>query len=278
VSTSVSFAPERKTSMTKHAAADGGSYSIRAVQRVCDVLDLIQARHQGFSLSEVADVTGMPKSSAFRYLSTLEERRYVTRDVLTGAYHIGPAFLPLQAQQLAVMADRARPHLERLRDRFGETVNLGMLDGNRVAYVEIVESQRSMRLSARRGDRDPLHCTALGKAIASSLPWERVVAILEADGMPRKTDATITDPGLYQQELERTREQGYAIDNGENEPDGRCVAVPFPDAPLPASVSLSAPAARFPLRDVPKVVAALQEVVEALSPVPASEAAPTELA
>lgn len=248
------------------ATADGASYSIRAVQRVCDILDLIQARDQGFTLIEVADVTGLPKSSAFRYLSTLEARRYVTRDVMTGAYQIGPAFLPLQARQLAVLADRARPHLEAIRDRFEETVNLGMLDGNRVAYIEIVESQRSMRLSARRGDRDPLHCTALGKAIASTLPWDRVEAILEADGMPKKTEATITDTQVYRQELERIREQGYAIDDGENEPDGRCVAVPFPGAGLPAAISLSAPASRLPIREIPRAAQALLDVVERLKP------------
>jgi IclR family acetate operon transcriptional repressor len=228
-------------------------YSIRAVQRVCDVLDLIQAQQRGVTLRQVVEVVGMPKSSAFRYLATLEERQYVARNSATGIYQIGPAFLPLQARQLAVLADRARPYMEQLRD------------GNRVSYLEIVESQRSMRLAARRGDRDPLHCTALGKAIASTLPWERVLAILEADGMPARTDATITNSDEYARELERTRDQGYALDNGENESDGRCLAVPFSPTGLPASISLSAPAARFPLDQVARVAAAIQEVVEELS-------------
>src|SRR5699024_5109119 len=135
------------------------AYSIRAVQRVCDILDLIQEHPEGFSLTQVAKAASFPKSSAFRYLATLEERRYVQRDVLTGLFRIGSAFLPLQSQQLSVLADRARPNLERLRDRFEETLNLGMLDGNRVSYVEIVESRRSVRLAARPGDRDSLHCT-----------------------------------------------------------------------------------------------------------------------
>ena len=85
------------------------AYSIRAVERVCDVLDLIQRHPQGFSLTEVIDATDMPKSTAFRYLSTLESRRYVERDLLTGQLRIGPAFLPLQSRQLDILTERARP-------------------------------------------------------------------------------------------------------------------------------------------------------------------------
>ncbi len=240
------------------------AYSIRAVERVCDVLDLIQRHPQGFSLTEVIGATDMPKSTAFRYLSTLEARRYVERDLVTGQLRIGPAFLPLQSRQLDILTERARPHLERLRDQFEETINLAILDGNRVSYLEIIESLKSMRLAARKGDRDPLHCTAVGKAIAAVLPEDRVRAILDADGMPRMTDATITDVDGYMRELEATRERGYALDNGENEPDGRCVAVLVSGLGLPVAISLSAPAARFTLDEVEGVADALRSVVEDL--------------
>lgn len=196
-------------------SSSGTIYSIRAVHRVCDILDLIQENPEAFSLTQVAEVTAFPKSSAFRYLATLEERRYVQRDPITGMYRIGPAFLPLQSQQLKVLADLTRPHLQRLRDRFGETLNLGMLDGNLVSYVEIVESRKSVRLAARPGDRDPLHCTSLGKAIASTLPVERVEAILAAEGMPRRTETTITEMPALMDELEQIRSCGYAVDDRE---------------------------------------------------------------
>src|SRR5690606_35356995 len=128
---------------------------------------------------------------------------------------IGPAFLPLQSQQLSVLADRARPMLNRLRDTFAETINLGILDRNRVSYIEIVESPKSVRLAARPGDRDPIHCTALGKAIASVLEPERVRAILDAEGMPRRTATTITSVQAYLDELDRVRDLGYALDDQE---------------------------------------------------------------
>ena len=236
------------------------AYSIRAVERVCDLLDLAQRRPQGFSLVDVVDATGLPKSSAFRYLATLESRRYLERDDTTGVFRVGPGLLPLQGRQLDALAARARPLLEALRDRFEETINLGVLDGTRVVYLEIVESQRSMRLAARAGDRDHLHSTALGKAIATMLPVEQVRAILETEGMAAMTDATITDIDSYLQELGASRARGYALDNGENEADGRCVAVPLLGTGVPTAISLSAPAARFPLRDVDEVAGALREV------------------
>lgn len=242
----------------------GNVYSIRAVQRVCDILDLIQENPEGFTLTQVAERAAFPKSSAFRYLATLEERRYVRRDDPTGLFRIGAAFLPLQSQQLSVLADRARPHLNQLRDRFSETINLGILDRNRVSYIEIVESPKSVRLAARPGDRDPIHSTALGKAIASTLDIERVKAILAAEGMPRRTPTTIVSVRAYLTELDRVRSLGYAIDDQENEDEGRCVAVPLAGIGLPASISLSAPASRFSADEIPAVAEELGRAADTL--------------
>lgn len=237
------------------------NYSIRAVHRVCEILDLLQQAPRGATLLDVARATRLPKSSAFRYLATLERRRYVERDPVTGSYRAGSAFLPLRAHEPELLARRARPHMERLRDRLEETVNLGMLEGNRIVYLEIVESHRSMRLAARRGDRHPVHATALGKAIAANLPDRRVRAILEAEGMPRLTQRTLTNPEAYIAELATTRERGYALDDGEHEIDGRCVAVPVTGSSLPVAISYSAPATRFPLDRVAEVASDLREVV-----------------
>lgn len=241
------------------------NYSIRAVQRVCEILDLLQQAPRGAALLDVARATRLPKSSAFRYLATLERRRYVERDPVTGSYRAGSAFLPLRAHEPELLARRARPHMERLRDRLEETINLGMLEGNRVIYLEIVESHRAMRLAARRGDRDPIHATALGKAIAAYLPDRRVRAILEAEGMPRLTPRTLTDQNGYLVELAAARERGYALDDGEHEIDGRCVAVPVLGSNLPAAISYSAPATRFPLGQVREVAAALREVASGVA-------------
>jgi IclR family acetate operon transcriptional repressor len=246
------------------ASTEEVRYSIRSVQRVCDILDLLQESPDGILLQEVAKVTGLPKSSAFRYLVTLESRRYVER-VDENRFRLGLAFLPLQARQLDMLAQRARPHLERLRDEFEETINLGLLDGSKVIYLDIVESPRSVRLAARRGDRDMIHSTALGKAIASELPEEQVRRILASAGLPRLTPRTITDAKVYFAALDEVRARGYAVDDEENEPDGRCVAVPIRGTRMSAALSLSAPASRFPSDRVELVASALREVAAKLA-------------
>ena len=227
--------------------SDGGGnrYSVRAVGRVMDILDLLQDSPDGRSLLEVSEAVDLPRSSTYRYLATLASRGYVERNGPNGLYRFGLAFLPSHGRHLEVLAARARPVMEELRDRLGETINLGVLDGNRVVYLEILESYKAVRLAARRGDRDSIHSTALGKAIASLISTDAVVAILSAEGMPKRTSKTFTDEAGYLGELEKVRAQGFALDLGENEEDGRCVAVPFQNSRVLAAISLSAPAARL---------------------------------
>jgi IclR family transcriptional regulator, acetate operon repressor len=241
-------------------------YSVRAVDRVCSILNLLQETVDGVSLNEVADATGLPKSSAFRYMHTLGAHRYVERDAKSGLYRLGLGFVGFQSRHVEVIRQRTRPGLEALRDKLGETVNLGILDGDSVVYLDIVESRRQVRLAASKGDRDSLHSTALGKAIAAHLPEQRVREILARTGMPAVTPNTITGLDDYLAELARVRRLGYAVDNGENEVDGRCVAVPLLDGRLPAAVSLSAPSARFPIQQVEEVVALLQDVATQAGP------------
>ncbi|WP_166355586.1 IclR family transcriptional regulator [Phytoactinopolyspora limicola] len=239
-------------------------YSIRAVHRVCDILDLVQERAGGFTLTQVAEATGFPKSSGYRYLATLIDHRYVIKDPESGFFRIGPAFLPTPDERLIALADRVRPFLSRLRDQVQETVNLGALDGGRVSYVEIFESPHCVRLAARPGDRDALHCSALGKAIGAQLSHDAVGKIIEVEGLPRHTPHTITTMVDYEAELAKIRKDGYALDNCESEIDGRCVAVALPDVVPPAAISISAPATRFPVEDVPEYAKALRETMRLL--------------
>lgn len=240
--------------------AEDRDYSLRAVDRVCAILDLLQQSVDGISLNTVVEATGMPKSSAYRYLWTLEAHRYVERDEETGLCRLGLGFLGMQSRHLELLREVARPWLEKLRDEFGETANLGVLDSDRIIYVDIIESRRGVRLAASRGDRDPLHSTALGKAIAAHLPEERIRDVLDRSGMPRRSANTITTIEEYLAALDTIRTLGYAVDNLENEADGRCVAVPLLGASVPAAISLSAPAARFPAKDVGRAAKALLDV------------------
>ncbi|MBB4663004.1 IclR family transcriptional regulator [Conexibacter arvalis] len=247
--------------LTNDTTAPASSpYAIRAVDRVLDILDLLQGSETGVTLAELSKVIGLPKSSAFRYLATLEARGYVTREA-DDTYRLGLAFRPLRPRDLSLLTAVARPRMEELCHRFEETVNLGVLDGHRVAYLDMVESPRAIRFAARPGHRDPVHSSALGKALTARMTTEEVCRVLAVDGMPRFTERTLTTPERYLEELERVRERGYALDDRENEDGGRCVGVPLPE-PLPAALSLSAPADRFPSDRVAEVASALRRTAE----------------
>ena len=237
------------------AVAD--QYVVRSVARALDILDVLQDTPDGATLAVLSEAVALPKSSVFRYLNTLETRGYVVQDTSTGTYRPGMGFALTHTRHIQILGARARPLLEHLRDRFGETVNLAVLDGNRIVYVEILESTRAMRLAARVGDRVPVHSSALGKAICATMSDDEVTEILRAEGMPRLTASTITDVSSFLEAIERTRRAGWAIDDREHEEDGRCVAVAIAGNRVPAAISLSAPAVRFTLEEIGPVAEAL---------------------
>lgn len=248
-----------------YADTSEATYPIRAVDRVCDILDTLQEATDGASLTTVADKTQLPKSSVLRYLSALESRKYVERDGDSGMYRLGLAFRPSQTRLVDIMRDVAHPYLVRLRDRFEETINLGILDRADIFYVDVAESNRPVRLAARPGYRASLHSSANGKAIATMLPEQRVREILDQSGMPRLTADTITDIDEFLADVKRSAERGYGLDDCESQPDGRCLAVPLVGAPLPAAVSLSAPASRLSPEDVPRVAHQLRKAITELT-------------
>lgn len=233
-------------------------YAVRAVDRVIDVLDALGAAPDGASLGDVSGAVDLPKSSTFRYLRTLEDRGYVVRDPMNAKFRLDPSFF--DRPSLRALVTCARPHLDSLRDRFRETVNLGTLDRTRVLYVAIAESARGIRFSVTPGTRDPIHCTALGKALAAELSDDAVRKILEREGMPRLTSSTILSAEVFLREVDEVRQRGWALDDGENEEGGRCVAVPLPAGGIPAAISLSAPATRLAPESVPEIARALMEV------------------
>jgi IclR family acetate operon transcriptional repressor len=234
----------------------GGS---RSVARTCAILRLISQRgDEGVSLVDVAGATRLPKSSAHRYLQVLEDEGFVERDMRSSRYRLGLGFISLQAGHVERLIQRTRPHLARIRDQFDETVNLGMLVGHQIVYLEILESPKAMRLAARKGDTEGVHSTALGKAITATLADREVLELLRRAGMPKHTPRTITTPEEFLRELQRVRDAGYAIDDRENEEEGRCVAVYVPGLSTPTAISLSGVASRFSIEATHEVASSLR--------------------
>jgi IclR family transcriptional regulator, KDG regulon repressor len=138
--------------------------------------------------------------------------------------------------------------LKRLcRRRINETVNLGVRSGADVTYIDMVGSTRSLRMQAAIGGSDPLHATAMGKAILSAMAPEAWDAVLPSR-LCAVTPHTLTDRAALAGDLAEARARGFATDLEENELGARCVAVPLPSAHdgLPmAAISISGPVQRI---------------------------------
>jgi len=141
----------------------------------------------------------------------------------------------------------ARPHMQRLVEQCGETVNLGVIDQGEVVFISQVESREVMRMIVRLGSRSPIHASGVGKALLASMPEQQVTRILQQRGLARYTDHTIDSPAPLHAELEQVRQQGYALDDEEHAVGLRCVAAPIFDenGQALAAISLSGPKARI---------------------------------
>ncbi len=238
-------------------------YSIAAVEKVLDILESLSREREPADLPGLSKRLGIPKPTLFRYLVTLEKRGYV-RKRSDNRYELGLRLLELSTSALDKMTlhEVALPYMRELQERFQETVNLAVLEGLEIVYIEILESPRAFRMSAHVGGRQYPHTSSLGKAILAYLPEEEVERIARATGLPRQTPNTICSLERLKEELALVRKQGYATDWEESEEGACCVGVPIFDrrGRAVAAISLSGPALRFSPAEVSRMGAALREV------------------
>jgi IclR family acetate operon transcriptional repressor len=204
-------------------------YSLRAVDRVCDIIDLLAEYPKGISLSAIAAAVSMPKSSTFRYLAALEIRGYVVRTEDGVGYRLGPIGGTQQSStgRLDRMINSAKPLMAQLTDGDLNVALLVRLDGVGIKYLWVTPQASADARVPRIGDRGMLHNSAAGKAVAAQLSDEGVLAIVAAAGMPRQTSSTLVTPTALLRELHRIRGEGFAVSDNESHPEVRGVAVPI---------------------------------------------------
>jgi DNA-binding IclR family transcriptional regulator len=161
--------------------------------------------------------------------------------------------------------------MEQLVEACKETVNLGILDAGEVVVINTVESPQAVRMSSKIGNRRYLHSTAIGKVLLAGMPDKEVQRLLRLKGTPRLTDETLTSKPAVMAEIARVREQGWALDNQENEIEGRCIGVGItgPGGQVIAALSISGPQFRMDLERaralVPGLKAACAEISSLVS-------------
>jgi IclR family KDG regulon transcriptional repressor len=224
------------------------SESIRAVERALDVLECFSIKTPELSMTQIAERIGINKSTVHRLLATLERKRFVERDPVSGTYRAGIhllqlAYLAMETNDLSRVAE---PFLHKLWELHRETIDLAVFDGNEVIFINVLESPQRVKLAAAVGQRLPAFCTASGKAILSHMPEESVLHLLEHD-FQKYTSFTLVSSPQIMKNLHQCKEQGFAISEQEYEEGINAVAAPVigrNGMPI-ASVSVAGPAYRL---------------------------------
>lgn len=199
--------------------------------------------------ADLARALPFARTTVHRILYSLEKLGYVERDEVKSRYQLSPKFFDLTgpAVHFRRLQTISKGVMQSLLLRFGETVNLGMLEDGQVAYIEVLQSPSALRIAAMPGERNPVHCTALGKAMLAFLPQNEVESILEHHPQVRRTPKTITQKRHLLEHLGSVREQAVAIDMEENLIGVICVGSPVFDRSghVIAGVSISGPSSRM---------------------------------
>src|SRR6266446_6890527 len=247
---------------------NAGAASVGVISKVLRILEALQGSSAGLGLKAICDRTGIHKSTAHRFLKHLERERYLIRTE-AGAYLIGPRLSQLSARgnQDATLQAVARPILWELWKSTQETVNLAVLDGGTVLYVDVIESSHEFRLASRVGTRRPVHATSLGKAICAFLPEELLKRTLEGLVLPSLTPNTVINLVQFRRELDRVRHNGYALDDEEVTLGARCVGAPIlgKNQEAVAAISISGPVTRMGREQLPSLAAAAIEASSRIS-------------
>lgn len=248
-------------------ARPGEKYMVPVVRSTFRILEEL-SRSGALGLNEITQRTGISKSTVFRILTTLAHLGYIVRDTQRN-YYVSHTMSDLVSSEAGIEAIRraAMPFMLELRDRYGETVNLGHVELDKVKYVEVVPSEYALRLHERPGATVCLHASALGKAILAFSDEESAASLIRGRELQMLTRNTITEPEEVMAELRRVRERGYAFDRGETSLLATCVAAPILNGTgeAVAALSISGPASRFNPRKDSAVIESLLKAVADIS-------------
>ncbi len=222
---------------------------LTSVAGAATVLKTFTAARPDWGVTDLAAHLGKSTSSVHRILSTLADEKLLEQDPETGRYKLGLVLYELAAAvpSQRTLQDAVLLPMTDLRNATRETVQVGVLDGRHVIYVERLNSPHSLRFFSEFGRRADAHCTATGKALLAYTPITRVETLLKGWDLPRRTEHTITDHSAFKAELKRIRRKGFATNRHESAVGVVSIAAPIRDQKRTAvaAISVAGPAERL---------------------------------
>ncbi|WP_243370486.1 IclR family transcriptional regulator [Geotalea sp. SG265] len=250
------------------AKKEKSEYIIQAVSHALDLLEQFHDDVDELGVTELSKRLKLHKNNVFRLLATLESRNYIEQNKVTENYRLGLKTLELGQTFIKQMGllRQSRPVLESLVHDCNETTYVAILKEFHIIYLDVVETDLTVRVVPRVGARLPAYCTAAGKVQIAYMTDEELANFLPKE-MKRYTSNTIIDKDELKKHLVQVANQGYAIDNEELDVGVKCVGAPIRDYTrrIIGAVSISGPSMRFTddrleKELIPKVIQASEEI------------------
>jgi len=231
------------------AKKDKSEYIIQAVSHALDLLEQFHGEVDELGVTELSKRLKLHKNNVFRLLATLESRGYIEQNRATENYRLGLKSLELGqtfVKQMGLLR-QARPILDRIVQECNETAYVAIFKEGYVVYLDVVETDLTVRVVSRVGSRLPGYCTATGKVHLAFMSDEDVDHLYPSNELKAYTPTTLATKTALREELRKIFEQGYAIDNEELDSGVRCIACPIRDYTrrIVGAISISGPTMRF---------------------------------
>lgn len=244
-------------------------YHVPSVERTLAIIELLAAEPRGLCLNEIVERLGFPDNSIYRITVTLLSHGYLHRHEDTKRFTLTRKLLLLSHAALTEvnLMEVSLDILRALREELKETVLLCALVDNEGVVLEQMPSTHAFKLTVEVGSRFPLHTAAPSKGILAFLPGPELEGLLASMKLTRYTEQTITSKKSLREELEKVRQQGYAVDRGEMITGSHCIGAPILDQnhyPI-AGVTITGPADRLPAKEFPRLGAIVRQYANRIS-------------
>ena len=231
------------------ARKDKAEYIIQAVSHALDLLEQFHDDVDELGVTELSKRLKLHKNNVFRLLATLESRGYIEQNKATENYRLGLKALELGQTFIKQMGllRQAKPILDNIVSTCNETSYVAIFKDGYVVYLDVVETDMTVRVVSRVGSRLPAYCTAAGKVHLAHMSEDEINELLPTRELKTFTPATIASREALMKELVQVAEQGYAIDDEELDLGVRCVAAPIRDYTrrIVGAISISGPSMRL---------------------------------
>lgn len=219
---------------------------IQVIARAAALLRALEHRPEGLSLGELAKAVDLPRSTVQRIVDALDTEGFVIAASAASGVRLGPALLALAAATRFHIAEAARQTLEALAKECGETVDLSLVDQDKVVFIDQVAGTHRLTAVSAVGLSFPLHSSANGKAVLAAMDEAEVAKLKPRIRLTAVTPNTITDWTRLERELATIRKTGLAYDREENSIGISAVSTVLrsPAGEL-AAISIPAPTQRF---------------------------------